>query len=156
MCGSKGKHLVISSAYHTNISFINDPFSYNILYPSWFTTSYNCSPFMMSVWSYHWRSRYPFVLLPLWEWTYNNPWHILRYYCNYCFREWSTCSKGGFPPFPSPHLTTSGHFYYSKQLLYFDGHCHYWFDSHKCGPININNDIICNDDGCSGKYTILC
>jgi len=72
-------------------------------YLFWLVTSYGCPSFMMSMWSYHWRSRYPFVSMPLWEWTYNNPQYISGYYRSYCFGEWSTCSKGGFPPFPSPH-----------------------------------------------------
>jgi hypothetical protein len=85
MCKSKGKCLVISLSYHNNISFIIGPFAYNITYLSWLTTSYNCPPFMVLVWSYHWWSRYPFALMPLWERTYNNPWHISGYYCSYCF-----------------------------------------------------------------------
>jgi hypothetical protein len=53
MCKSRGRCLVISSFYHTNILFIISPLLYNIMYPAWFATSYNCAPFMVSVWSYH-------------------------------------------------------------------------------------------------------
>jgi hypothetical protein len=42
MCGSKGGHLVISSSYHTNISFIMNSLSYNTMYLSWLATSYSC------------------------------------------------------------------------------------------------------------------
>jgi hypothetical protein len=48
----------------------------------------------MLVWSYHWWFKYPFALVLLQEWKYNNPWYILRYYHNYCFEKWSTYSKG--------------------------------------------------------------
>jgi hypothetical protein len=61
MCESKGRHLVISSSYHTNISFIISPLSYNTTYLSRLATSYSCTPFTMSMWSYHWQSRYPFA-----------------------------------------------------------------------------------------------
>jgi hypothetical protein len=33
-------------------------------YLSWLATFYNCAPFMVLVWSYHWWSRYPFILMP--------------------------------------------------------------------------------------------
>jgi hypothetical protein len=71
MCRSRGKRLVINSSYHTNISFIIGPFSYNITYWSWFATSFSCPPFMVSMWSYHWQSRYPFASMPIWEWMYS-------------------------------------------------------------------------------------
>ncbi len=92
MCGSRGRHLVISSSYHTCILFIFNPFFYNITYLSWLATSYNYPSFTVSMWSYHWWFRYPFVLVPLWKWVYNIPQHISRYCCSYCFGEWSTCS----------------------------------------------------------------
>jgi hypothetical protein len=69
MC--KGKCLVISLSYHTSISFIIGPLSYNITYPSWLATSYSGPPFMVLVWSYHWWSRYSFVSMSQWEWTYS-------------------------------------------------------------------------------------
>jgi hypothetical protein len=103
MCRSKGKCLVINACYHTNILFTVRPFSYITMYLSWFGTSYSCPPFTVSMWSYHWRSRYPLALAPLHEWTYNSPQHTSRYCHNYYFGEWSTCSKGGLPPFSSPH-----------------------------------------------------
>jgi len=75
---SRGKRLVISLSYHTNISFIVNPLSYNTIYLSWLSTSYSYPPFIMSMWSYQWQSRYPFALVPLWEWTYSSPWHTFR------------------------------------------------------------------------------
>jgi len=99
MCRSKGMRLVISSSYHTNILYIFNPLSYNITYPSWFATSYNCPSFMVLVWSYHWRSKYPFASVPLWEWVYNNPQHSSGYCRNYYFRGWRTCLEGCFPSF---------------------------------------------------------
>jgi len=82
MCRSKGMHLVINLSCHTNISSIIDPPFYNITYSSWLATFYSCPPFMVLMWSYHWQSRYPFALMPLWEWMYSSPQHILGYYCN--------------------------------------------------------------------------
>jgi len=111
MCESKSKCLVINSSYHMCILFIFSPFLFNTTYLSWLTTSYGCPSFRMSVWSYHWQFKYPFALVPLWEWTYNSPWYISRYSCSYYLGEWSTCSERGLPPFPSPHLTTSGYPY---------------------------------------------
>jgi len=64
---------------------------------------------MVWMWSYHWLSRYPFLSVSLWEWTYVNPQHTSRYCCN-------TCSKGGFLPFLSPHPTRNGYFYYQNWL----------------------------------------
>jgi hypothetical protein len=75
-------------------------------------TSYNCLSFKMSMWSYHWQSRYPFVLVPLWQWMYNNPRYTLGYYHNYYFGKCNTCLEGGFPPFPLPHLMTSRYPYH--------------------------------------------
>ncbi len=72
MCGFKGKCLVISSSYHTNISFVIGPLSYNITYLSWLATSYNCALFMVLVWSYHWQSRCSFASMSMWERTYNS------------------------------------------------------------------------------------
>ncbi len=101
MCGSRRRHLVISSSYHTYISFIVNPIFYNIMYPSWLVTSYRCpSFFMVLMWSYHWWSRYPFASVPWHEWMYSSPQCTSRYCHSYCFGEWSTCSKGGLPPFP--------------------------------------------------------
>jgi hypothetical protein len=124
MCGSRGKCLVISLSYHTNISFIISSLFYNTMYPSWLATFYSCTPFMVLVWSYHWQSKYPLALVPLWEWAYNNPWHTSWYYYNYYFGELNTCSKGGLPPFPLPHPMTNGYFYYQRRFLYFDEHYH--------------------------------
>jgi hypothetical protein len=86
MCGSRGKCLVTSSSHHTSILLIISSFSYNTTYSSWFATSYNDPPFTMLVWSYHWQSSYPFILVSLCEWMYNNPWHTSGYYYNYCFK----------------------------------------------------------------------
>jgi hypothetical protein len=112
MCGSKGRRLVICLSYHTNILFITNSLSFCTTYSSCFATSYIGLPFMVSIWSYHWQFRYPFTPVPLYKWTYSNPWHTSRYSWNYCFGEWSTCSKGCLPPFPLPHLTMSGYSYY--------------------------------------------
>jgi hypothetical protein len=79
MCRSKGKHLVINLSYHTCISFIFSPFLYNIMYLFWPATSYGCSSFTMSVWSYHRQFRYAFTLVPLGEWMYSSPWYTLGY-----------------------------------------------------------------------------
>jgi hypothetical protein len=136
--------------------FIIDSLSYNITYLPWLITSYSCTPFMVLVWSYHWRFRYPFALMPMWEWMYNNSIHTLGYYCNNYFKEWNTCSEGGLPPFPSPHSTMNEYFYYQRWLLYFDGHCHCWLALHRYGAMNIDdNDNKCNDNGCLGEDTIL-
>jgi hypothetical protein len=78
MCGSKGRHLVISSSYHTYILFIFRPFFYSITYLPWLITSYSSS-FMVLVWSYHWWYRYPFISMPLWEWMCRSPQHTSRY-----------------------------------------------------------------------------
>jgi hypothetical protein len=155
MCGSKGRHLVISSSYHTYISFILSPLSYNIMYSFWLAISYNHPFFTVLMWSYHWQFMYPFVVMSLWEWTYNNPRHTSRYYCNYCFGEWNMCSKGGLPPFPSPHPMTNGYPYHKKQLPDFDGHCHCWIDSHKYGSTSIDDNNTCSDDGNSGEDMII-
>jgi len=110
----------------------------------------------MSMCSYHWRFTYPFASVPLWEWTYSNPLHILGYYCNYCFGEWSTCSKGGLPPFLSSHAPNDKWISLSQELfMNFDGHCHCWPNSHRYGSTNINDDNTCSDDGCLGKDMII-
>jgi hypothetical protein len=117
--------------------------------------SYTCRPFMALVWSYHWSFRYPFPSAPFLEWTYSNPQHTLKYSSNYCFGEWNTCSKGGLPPFPSPHPTTNGYPYHQRRLPNFDGCCHCRFDSHKYGVMNINNNNTCSNNGCLKEDTIL-
>jgi len=157
MCKSKGRHLVISSLYHTYISFILSPFPYNTTYPSWFVTSYNCPPFLMVlVWSYHWWSRYPFVSVPKQEWTYSSPWYTLGYCRSYCFGKWNTCLKGSLPPFPSSHLMTNGYPYHQRRFSDLDGRCHCCFDLHIYGAMNIDNDDnTCSDDGCSRKDIII-
>jgi hypothetical protein len=155
MCGSRGTHLVISSSYHTCILFIFDPFSYNTTYLSWFATSYNHPFFMVSMWSYHWQSMYPFTSMPLQKWMYNSPRHTLGNYCNYYFGNWRTCSKGGFPPFPSPHLTMNEYPYHQRRILNFDGCCHYWSNSHRYGATSIDNNSTCNNDVCLGENMII-
>jgi hypothetical protein len=81
--------------------------------------------------------------------------HILGYCCNYYFGEWNTCSEGGLPPFPSPYSMMNGYSYYQKMFGYFDGHCHYWSDSHRYDATNIDDDNTCNDNGYLKKYMIL-
>ncbi len=93
--------------------------------------------------------------MPFWEWPYNNPWYTLRYYHNYYFGEWNICLKGGLPPFPSPHLTMNGYPYRHKWFSDFDGRCRCWFDLHKYGVLNINDNNTCNNDGCSRKDMII-
>ncbi len=65
MCELEGKCLVINLFYHTNILFIINLLSYNIMYASWLATSFNYPPFTVSIWSYHWWFKYPFVSMPL-------------------------------------------------------------------------------------------
>jgi len=153
-CKSNGKHLVISLLYHTCISSILSPLPYNITYLSWLATSYGCPSFTMSMWSYHWWSRYPFASMPLWEWTYNSSKYISKYYYDYYFGEWSTCLEG-LSPFPLPHPTMSEYLYHQKRFSDLVGHHHCWPDLHKYGAANIDNDNTCNDDGCLGEDTII-
>jgi hypothetical protein len=155
MCRFGGKHSVINSSYHACISPIPNPLPYNTTYLSWFATSYNGPSFTLLMWSYHWWSRYPFALMPLQEWAYNNPQYTLGYYHNYCFGKWSTCSEGGFPPFPSPHPMTIGYPYHQRWFLDLDGRHHCWTNLHRYGSTSINNDNTCSDDGCSGEYMII-
>jgi hypothetical protein len=49
MCEFKGKCLVINLFYHTNILFIINLLSYNIMYASWLATSFNYPPFTVSM-----------------------------------------------------------------------------------------------------------
>jgi hypothetical protein len=156
MCKSKGKCLVISLSYHICISFILNPLLYNIMYSSWLASSYSCPSFTVFLWSYHWQSEYPFTSMPLHESTYSSPQYISKYYHNYCFGKWNTCSKGGLPPFLLPHLMTSGYPYHKKWLLDLNGHCHYWLNLDRYGATNINDDNTCNNDGCLRKNTIIC
>ncbi len=109
----------------------------------------------MLMWSYHWWSRYPFTSMPMWEWTYYRPQYTSKYYCSYCLGQWNTSFQGGFPPFPSPHLTMNEYPYHKKQLSNLDAHRHCWPDSHIYGAMNINDDHTCNNDGCSRKDTII-
>jgi len=51
MCKFRGRHLVISLSYHTNIPFVISPLFYNITYLSWLVTSYNGPPFTVLMWS---------------------------------------------------------------------------------------------------------
>ncbi len=91
----------------------------------------------------------------LWEWTYSNPRYTLAYCCSYWFGEWNTCSEGGLPLFPSPHLTTSGYPYHQRQLSNLDGYHHCWPNSHKYGAMNIDGNRTCNNDGCLGEDMII-
>jgi hypothetical protein len=85
MCGFRGRRLVINLFYHTYISCILRPLLYNTTYLFWLATSYSCPFFIVLMWSYHWRSRYPFAMVLLSEWTYNNPQYNSKYYCCYYF-----------------------------------------------------------------------
>jgi hypothetical protein len=51
--------------------------------------------FTMSMWSY-----YPFVTLPMREWTHYNPWYALKYHCSYRVGELCSHTKKGFSLFP--------------------------------------------------------
>jgi hypothetical protein len=79
MCGSRGRCLVINSSYHTCISFILSPLPYRCTHFG-LPKSTVCPSFTMSIWSYHWWSMYPFVSMPLWEWSYNSSWYNSKYY----------------------------------------------------------------------------
>jgi hypothetical protein len=99
------------------------------------------------------KYRYPFVLVPLREWTYNNPQHTLGYYCSYYSRKWSTCLRG-ILPFPFSHSITNG--YLSIEMTsHFDGCCYCWCNSHIYGAVNIDNNNTCNTDGYSREYMII-
>jgi hypothetical protein len=76
-------------------------------------------------------------------------------YCNNCFGKWSTCSKGGLPPFPSPHPMMNRYPYHQRQLLDLHGHHHCWFNSHIYGAMSTDNNHTCNDDGYLGEDTII-
>jgi hypothetical protein len=111
-CRSRGKHLIISSSYHTWILFVLSPFPYNTIYSFWLATSYSC---LSS------RCKCGHTINDLGTHCFgaptrvsvqNNSWYISRYCHSYCCGECSTCSKGGFPPFPFPHLTMSGYRYH--------------------------------------------
>jgi hypothetical protein len=63
--------------------------------------------------------------------------------------------EGGLLPLFSSHPRSSGYPYHQGQLLDCDGHHHYWFNLHKYGATNIDDDNTCSDDGCSWKDTII-
>jgi hypothetical protein len=155
MCGSRGRRLVINLSYHTYISFIFIPFPYNTTHLVGLATFYNCPSFMMLMWSYHWWSGYPFISMPMWEWTYYRTQYTLRYSCNSWFGEWNTYSKGGLPPFPLLHLTMNGYHYHQGWLLNLDGCHHYWPNLHKYGATNINDNRTCSNDDYLRKNTII-
>ncbi len=136
----------------TTRAFTLSPLPYNTMYPSWLTTSYGCPSFTMLMWSNHWRSKYPFASMPLWELKYNSPWYTLRYCHSYCFGKWNTCSEGGLPPFPSSHSTMNGYPYHKRRLPNLDERHHYWPNSHRYGVTRIDNDNTCNDVGCSRRH----
>jgi hypothetical protein len=155
MCGCKGRRLVINSFYHTYILFIFIPLPYNTTHPSWLATSYNCPFFTVLVSSYHWWSRYPFTSMLMWEWSYYRPQYTSTYYCSDCLKQWNTYSQGGSSTFS---LATPDDEWISlspKKLSNLDGCCHCWLDLHIYGAANINDNHTCNDDGYSGKDTII-
>jgi hypothetical protein len=80
----------------------------------------------------------------------------LRYCHNYYFGKWSTCSEGGLPLFPSPHLMTSEYSYHQRWILDFNGHYHCKLDSHRYDGMNTDDNNTCNNDGCLGEDMIIC
>jgi hypothetical protein len=48
---------------------------------------------------------------------YNSPRYISKYYHNYCFGTWNTCSQGDLSPFLSSHPTKSGYPYHQIWLF---------------------------------------
>ncbi len=116
MCGSRGKYLVINSSYYNWITFTLNPLPCNTTYPSWLTTFYGCPSFIMLLWSYHWQFKYSFVSMLLQELEYNSPWYTLTYCHSYCFGKWSTCLKGGLPPFLSSQSITNGYPYHKNNF----------------------------------------
>jgi len=116
MCRSNNKSMIISSSWHPFISLVFHPFSYNILYLFWYTTSYSCTFFMMLMWSYHRWFEYPFVMLPVREWAHYSPWYASKYRYNYHIEEWSSCTKRGFLPFSLPHMEMSKCCHHQKQF----------------------------------------
>jgi hypothetical protein len=140
----------------STLSFhLSSTFSYNIPYVFQYTTSYSSISFMMQMWSYHWWFGYPFTTSPVREWTHYNPWYTLKYHCNYRIEKWSSHTKKGFSPFPSPHMKTSGYHHHQRQLLNPSKHCHWQSNSYRFSTMDFNNDNICNDDGRSRQGTIL-
>jgi hypothetical protein len=92
--------------------------------------------------------------MPLWEWTYNSPFYISKYYCESYFGEWNTCSKGGLPHFPSPHSTSRCPYHHKR--FWNLARCHHcWLDLPRYGVMTIDDDNTCSNDGCSKKFTII-
>jgi hypothetical protein len=54
LCKSSCMCLIINPSYHTCVSFVFISFPYNVTYPPWFVTSYICTSFTLSMWTYHW------------------------------------------------------------------------------------------------------
>jgi hypothetical protein len=66
------------------------------------------------MWSYHQWFGYPFVTLLVWKWVHCNPLYIFKYYCNCHVGKWSSCTKRGFPPFPSPYTKMSRYYHHQR------------------------------------------
>jgi hypothetical protein len=72
LCTSNHKHLVISPSYHTYISFVFNPFPYNITYLPWFATSYNYTSLP------YWWFGYSLDSIAKCEWTHCNSQYYLK------------------------------------------------------------------------------
>jgi len=54
------------------------------------------------------------------------------------------------------HPMTNGYFYHQRWLSNLDGRHHCWFDSHRYGAKNIDNDNTCSNDDYLREDTIIC
>ncbi len=155
LCKSYNMNMVISSSYHSFISFVLRPFFYNISYSFRYTTSYNCASFTMSMWSYHQWFGYPFAMLFMLEWAHYNPRYASRYCYSYCVREWSSCIERSFPPFPLPYMETSGYYCHHRWFPNLCECCHCQFESYRFGVTFFDDDNTCNNNCHSKQGTIL-
>jgi len=105
----------------------------------------------MPVCSYHRWFGYPFVTLPMQEWAHCSPWYTLRYHYNYSIKEWSSCTKKGFSPFPPPHMKMNGYCHHYKQFLNPGKRCRCQSNSFRFGVTCFDNNNTCSNNCVQNK-----
>jgi hypothetical protein len=121
--------------------FILRPFSYNIQYLFWYTTSYNCTSFMMLIWSYIYyvtRAR----VSPLQPMIRSKiPLQLLH-------RKVEPTYKERFLTFSPTTHEDKWILLSLKKKLNLGGRCHCQSDSSKFGAMHFNNDSACSNNCC--------
>jgi hypothetical protein len=115
LCKFSYECLVISSSYHTYISFIFNSLPYNVIYLLWLVISYSYTFFTLSMWTYHRWFGYPLMFeMPVREWTHCTHDVFRDIVTTIALKIGTHIPNRSFPRFPLSCLTSSQYSYHKR------------------------------------------